>query len=178
MGNFQKFGQFTIVEQLKINWMWFLYPLFIEIQLVKEIIQWSNGPVVKWEENQMIFYVNNQKDHGQYPLKPKEIENYEKLFSLQFQMPNLWQNRISDAIRIVAAFAPIDHEHTRIYQQFIKIPVLKQLINQGSKVSNRYILHQDRRVALIQKPIKTELKMSENLIQGDAPIIEYRKRRA
>ena len=142
-----------------------------------------NGPVVKWNENLMTFYVNNIVDDGKVqPLKPNEIKNYEKLFSLQFQMPNLWQNVISADLRIVAIFVPIDEEHTQIYlrfyQKFMKVPVLKQLVNKMSNISNKYILHQDRRVVLAQIPKKTEFKMSENLIQGDAPIIEYRKRRA
>jgi len=68
--------------------------------------------------------------------------------------------------------------YLRFYQRNIKLPVLKQAFNRLSNISNRYILHQDRRVVLTQKPKKTELKMKENLIQGDAPIIEYRKRRA
>ena len=42
-----------------------------------------NGPVVKWKDNLMTFYVKNQKDHGQKPEKPNEIEDYEKLFHLQ-----------------------------------------------------------------------------------------------
>jgi hypothetical protein len=42
---------------------------------------------------------------------------------------------------------------------------------------NKIILHQDRKVVLKQLPIKAELKMVENLIQGDLPIIEFRKRR-
>ena len=142
-----------------------------------------NGPVVKWEDNLMTFYVNNVVDDGvSKPLKSEEIENYKDLFSLQFQMPNMWQNIISRDVRIVAIFAPIDEGHTRIYlrfyQKFIKIPVLKQIVNSLSNISNKYILHQDRRVVLTQIPIKTEFKMGENLIQGDAPIIEYRKRRA
>lgn len=142
-----------------------------------------NGPVVKWKENLMTFYVNNTMDDGKVqPLKPNEIKNYEKLFSLQFQMPNLWQNILSADLRIVAIFVPIDDEHTQIYlrfyQKFMKVPVLKQLVNKMSNISNKYILHQDRRVVLAQIPKKTEFKMNENLIQGDAPIIEYRKRRA
>jgi len=40
------------------------------------------------------------------------MENYKDYFSLQFQMPNMWQNRISRDIRIFAAFAPIDEENT------------------------------------------------------------------
>jgi hypothetical protein len=42
---------------------------------------------------------------------------------------------------------------------------------------NRVILHQDRRVVETQIPKKTMLKMNENLVQGDLPIIQYRKRR-
>ena len=142
-----------------------------------------NGPVVKWEDNLMTFYVNNTFDNGNViPKKPQEIENYQDLFRLQFQMPNIWQNIISENIRIVAVFAPIDQNNThiylRFYQKFMTIPVLKQMVNGLSRISNRYILHQDRRVVLTQIPKKSELKMGEHLIQGDAPIIEYRKRRA
>lgn len=141
-----------------------------------------NGPVVKWKDNLMTFYVKNEQDRGQKPEKPSEILEYENLFSLQFQMPNTWQNRISDQVRIVAAFVPIDEENThiylRFYQSFMKTPGLKQLINVSSKIMNKVILHQDRRVVLTQRPLKSELEMGENLIQGDLPIIEYRKRRA
>ncbi|MCB2355734.1 aromatic ring-hydroxylating oxygenase subunit alpha [Clostridium estertheticum] len=142
-----------------------------------------NGPVVKWEDNLMTFYVNNVVDNGKTkPLKPNEIKNYKKLFSLQLQMPNIWQNIISKDIRIVAIFAPIDENHThiylRFYQKFMKVPILKQIVNGMSTFSNKYILHQDRRIVLTQTPIKSELTMNENLIQGDMPIIEYRRRRA
>ena len=140
-----------------------------------------NGPVVKWKDNRMTFYVKNEEDSGQIPQKPDEIEEYESLFSLQLQMPNLWQNRISDQVRIVAAFVPIDEENTRIYlrfyQSFMKLPGLKQLVNSLSNISNKVIFHQDRRVVLTQLPKKSELMMGEKLIQGDLPIIEYRKKR-
>ena len=141
-----------------------------------------NGPVVEWEDNLMTFYVDNKVDDGKTkPLKPEEIKNYKSLFSLQFQIPNIWQNIIGEDIRIVAVFAPVDEGNTRIYirfyQKFMKIPILRELVNLASNFSSRHILHQDRRVVLRQLPIKTELKMEENLIQGDLPIIEYRKRR-
>lgn len=142
-----------------------------------------HGPVVVWDENQMTFYVYNVEDDGQTrPLKPQEIRDFQNLFSLQFQMPNLWQNRISDDIRIVAVFAPIDESHTRIYirfyQRFMRVPGLRELVNWLSNFSNRIILHQDRRVVVTQRPIRSELRMSEKLIQGDAPILAYRRRRA
>ncbi len=142
-----------------------------------------NGPVVEWDEQRMTFYVYNTVDDGKTrPLKPSEIKDYRDLFSLQFQMPNLWQNRISDDIRIVAVFAPVDDHHTRIYirfyQRFMRVPGLKQMVNWASRFGNRKILHQDRRVVITQTPDRSELRMDEKLIQGDAPIIEYRKRRA
>ena len=145
----------------------------------KELV---NGPVVKWQDNLMTFYVKNEKDEGQVPRKPEEIEDYEKLFSLQFQMPNTWQNIISDKVRVFAAFVPIDEENTQIYlrfyQKFAKVFGVKQMVNQLTSVTNKIILHQDRDVVIRQLPIKSELKMGENLIQGDLPIIEFRKRRS
>ncbi len=140
-----------------------------------------NGPVVTWQGNRMTFYVKNREDTGQPPQKPEEIADYQNLFSLQLQMPNLWQNRISDKIRIVAAFAPIDENNTciylRFYQSFARAPGFRHLVNFFSNFSNKTILHQDRAVVLTQRPIKSELVMGENLIQGDLPILEYRKRR-
>lgn len=142
-----------------------------------------NGPVVEWDGDLMTFYVDNSVDDGKtVPLKPHEIKNYKQLFSLQYHVPNLWQNRISSKVRIFAAFAPIDETHTKIYlrfyQKFIPVPIVGPVIVRISNIFNRIILHQDRRVVLTQLPRKSELAMGENLIQGDLPIIEFRKKRA
>jgi len=141
-----------------------------------------NGPVVKWEDNLMTFYVSNEVDDGKkVALEENEIKNYEELFRLKFQMPNIWQNCISEKVRIFAAFAPIDQENTKIYlrfyQRFMPMPIIGKWIAIISNQFNKVVLHQDRRVVLTQKPKKSELKMDEKLIPGDKPIIEYRKRR-
>lgn len=141
-----------------------------------------NGPVVKWDDNLMTFYVNNVLDDGKtVALKSSEIKDYEKLFSLQYQVPNLWQNMISDKVRVFAAFVPIDDEHTKIYlrfyQKFAPVPIIGEWIAGLSNIFNRIVLHQDRRVVLTQEPKKTELRMNENLIPGDLPIIEFRRKR-
>lgn len=140
-----------------------------------------NGPVVKWSGTRMTYYVLNEADRGQKPLKAAEIPDYEKLFSLQLQMPNIWQNRVSPKLRIMAAFAPVDEENTmiylRFYQSILGAPVLKEAMNGLGCIANRVILHQDRRVVLTQLPRRSELKMGENLVQGDAPIIEFRRMR-
>lgn len=139
-----------------------------------------NGPVVVREKELITFYVNNTKDDGKtVPLKPGEIKDYKNFFHLQFHYPNIWQNFISENIRALAAFVPVDEENTivyiRYYQSLVKIPLLKQLVNYIGQLSSLVILRQDKRVVLTQLPKKSGLKIGENLIVGDAPIIEYRK---
>ncbi|MFZ2097660.1 MAG: hypothetical protein WAV05_13590 [Anaerolineales bacterium] len=46
-----------------------------------------------------------------------------------------------------------------------------------SNLANIYIERQDRRVVVTQRPYRSELRMGEKLIPGDAPVIEYRRRR-
>lgn len=141
-----------------------------------------NGPVVKWQGDLMTFYVNNTLDDGQAKaLKTNEIENYEDLFSLQYLVPNTWQNRISDKVRVFAAFAPVDETHTKIYlrfyQSFLPLPIIGAWVAGMGNVFNKIVLHQDRRVVATQEPKKSDLMMKENLIPGDLPIIEFRKKR-
>ncbi|MDD3145295.1 MAG: aromatic ring-hydroxylating dioxygenase subunit alpha [Candidatus Gracilibacteria bacterium] len=141
-----------------------------------------NGPVVEREGELLIFYVNNILDDGKTkPLKPEEIKNYKKLFHLQFHYPNIWQNFISDKIRIFAAFVPVDEENSiiyiRYYQKVVTSPFLKQLVNYIGKVSSLIILRQDKRVVETQLPKKSSLKSDEHIIMGDKPIVEYRLHR-
>ena len=50
-------------------------------------------------------------------------------------------------------------------------------MNYTGKITSIIILRQDKRVVMTQIPKKSQLKMGEHLIIGDAPIIEYRKHR-
>lgn len=141
-----------------------------------------NGPVVVRENELLTFYVNNVEDDGKtVPRKPEEITDYKNYFYLRFHFPNIWQNYISDEMRVFAAFVPVDNENTiiylRNYQKFITIPVLKGIINYLSRLFNIIILRQDKRIVITQLPKKSTLRMNENLITGDRPIIEYRKHR-
>lgn len=140
-----------------------------------------NGPVTRWDDETLTFYVKNEPDHGQKPQTADEIEDWQELNSLQYRVPNLWQNRISDDLRVMAAFAPVDDEHTkiylRLYQRMVRAPVLRGLVCAAGNVANGVILHQDRRVVLTQRPKKTELQMGENLLRGDKPVLEFRSRR-
>jgi phenylpropionate dioxygenase-like ring-hydroxylating dioxygenase large terminal subunit len=141
-----------------------------------------NGPVVVRDNELITFYVKNTIDDGNtVPQKPDEIEDYEKLFHLQFHYPNIWQNFITDKIRAFAAFVPVDEENTiviiRYYQKMVMIPLLKQLINLIGIWTSIIILRQDKRVVQTQLPKKSMMKMDERLIMGDKPIVEYRKHR-
>ncbi|MHA2182098.1 MAG: aromatic ring-hydroxylating dioxygenase subunit alpha [Promethearchaeota archaeon] len=143
-----------------------------------------HGPLVESSENgnEFKFWVYNQKDDGKTkPLKPEEFTDEMKIFHLEFKFPHLWQNYLGEKVRIFIAFVPIDETHTkfymRFYQKFIRIPILKSIVNWFANKFNLIILHQDRRVVLTQQPIKSQLKMGEKLIQGDNPIVYYRRRR-
>ena len=143
-----------------------------------------DGPAVKWVDQDMFFvYVRNRIDDGSKALRPSEVPlDPEPGFKLEFIFPNLWQNHISDNLRIVVAFVPVDAEHSilylRSYQKFMTIPILAQVVNWLSMPLNLHILHQDRRVVETQTPQASALRMGEFLIPGDYPIVEYRRRRA
>ncbi|MBD3192297.1 MAG: Rieske 2Fe-2S domain-containing protein [Candidatus Heimdallarchaeota archaeon] len=140
-----------------------------------------DGPIVKWEDNELKTWVFIRKDDGSQPLKAGEIPEPKEPALLHFRFGNIWQNRLSDKFRIFAAFVPIDEENTviylRLYQKVWRLPITGQLITKFANLFNRKILRQDKRVVITQKPKKSSLRMEEKLIQGDKPIIEFRRKR-
>lgn len=143
-----------------------------------------DGPVVEWKGEKMLYtYVYNRVDDGTLPRRPSELSPKEaRSVHLEFIFPNLWQNYISESVRILAAFVPVDEAHTllylRFYQNFIRFPPLGRLFALLAMPSNIYIAHEDRRVVVTQQPRASGLKIGETLIQGDLPVIEYRRKRA
>jgi phenylpropionate dioxygenase-like ring-hydroxylating dioxygenase large terminal subunit len=143
-----------------------------------------DGPVVRWTgENSFQVFVFNRLDDGTTARRPEDLPlDPEPEFHLEFRLPNLWQNHISRQVRVVAAFAPVDDGHTRIYlrfyQSFLRGRLLGGLVTRLAMPYNRKILHQDRRVVLTQEPRKSELHGGEQLIQADLPITAFRSRRA
>jgi phenylpropionate dioxygenase-like ring-hydroxylating dioxygenase large terminal subunit len=141
-----------------------------------------NGPVtLRKDADHLVVHVYNDVDRGQKPLKPDEISPPYTSFHVELLFPNLWQNWISEKMRIVVAFVPVDETHTlmylRFYQKFIRLPLLAGLANILFMIFNRVILHQDRRVVQTQLPKASGLSIGENLIQGDGPVSAYRMRR-
>ena len=141
-----------------------------------------DGPLTEWlDDDRFRVYVFNRVDDGTAPLKPGEITKQERDFWLEFIFPNLWQNHISEDVRVVAAFVPVDEAHTllylRFYQKFLRLPLLGQAVSRLAMPFNRIVAHQDRRVVNTQQPKPSGLKIGEQLVQGDRPIVEYRRRR-
>jgi phenylpropionate dioxygenase-like ring-hydroxylating dioxygenase large terminal subunit len=140
-----------------------------------------NGPLVRIEDDLMDIWVFNQQDDGSPPVKAEDLQAPDRHPSLQFRFPNLWQNWISDDVRIVIAFVPVDDEngimYGRFYQGFMKVPGLRELVNQFGVWSSIMIANQDRRIVNNQFPKKTDLKMGEKIMQSDRAILAYRRRR-
>lgn len=141
-----------------------------------------DGPLVRLQDGTINVWVYNRKDDGTPPRRAEDLPEPQRPPFLIFNFPNLWQNRISEDVRITAAFVPVDESNSlvilRFYQRFMRAPLLRDFINWTGNIANRYILSQDRRVVLRQRPIKTELKkMGEKLLPGDRAILTYRQHR-
>jgi len=141
-----------------------------------------DGPIIKWTEKELQIWAFMRKDDGSKPRKPDELSvpNHEAL--LHFRFGNIWQNRLGESFRIFAAFVPVDEENSliylRLYQKVWRLPISGWIITRlANRIGNKKILRQDKRVVITQIPKKTSLKIGENLIQGDLPIIEFRRKR-
>jgi phenylpropionate dioxygenase-like ring-hydroxylating dioxygenase large terminal subunit len=138
-----------------------------------------NGPKVLFEDGALITSANNEVDAGQKPKPPAECVIKETY--LKFKFPNLWMNHISDRLKIVAYFAPVDEENTvlyiRFYNKLTGSPLVNSLIAQVGGVMNRVVERQDKRVVVTEKPKASSYRSDEKLLVGDGPIILYRRLR-
>lgn len=139
-----------------------------------------NGPKTVWlDDNTMQTSANNEVDTGQTPLSGKD--SIIKTTNLNFKFPNMWLNHVSDKIQILAFFIPVDDDNSIIALRFYTKLTGKKSIDKciawfGSR-ANKVVERQDKRIVITQLPKKTGLKMGENLVSADKPIIEYRSKR-
>jgi phenylpropionate dioxygenase-like ring-hydroxylating dioxygenase large terminal subunit len=142
-----------------------------------------NGPIARliknWPGDNLInLWVYNEVDSGQTPKRISEMPEPNRRPFLQFRFGNIWHNWISDDIRAVIAFAPIDDENTLMYIRYyhkVKTPILRQIFGWLGGLANFVIERQDRWVVITQRPHRPDLDIGEILIQGDNPVILYRK---
>jgi phenylpropionate dioxygenase-like ring-hydroxylating dioxygenase large terminal subunit len=140
-----------------------------------------DGPIVTLEDDLMNLWVYNRLDDGTPPRKGDELPAPSRHPFLQFRFPNLWQNWISDDMRILVGFVPVDDENSimygRYYQRAVRVPLLRLLFNLTGKWSSIYIANQDRRVVNNILPKKSDLRSGEKYMQGDRAIMIYRQHR-
>jgi phenylpropionate dioxygenase-like ring-hydroxylating dioxygenase large terminal subunit len=140
-----------------------------------------DGPVVKLNDDMIQMWVYNRKDDGSLPKKADELPETTRPPFLEFIFPNIWQNLISDGMRIVVAFVPIDEDngmfYLRQYQGFVRVPILRDAVNLLSLFLSKHIADQDKRVVSSQLPNRTSLRNGDKFVQGDRIILTYRRRR-
>ena len=141
-----------------------------------------NGPRVDENSHGFDVFLKNEPDKGQKPLKPAGMPEPDVLRQhLGFLFPNLWQNFLTPELRIFISFTPVDESGTilylRMYQNIVRIPLIRQLVDFIMMKYNMVILNQDKRVVIRQLPPRTSLRMDERLVMGDLPIVKYRQGR-
>ncbi len=139
-----------------------------------------HGPKTVVIEDTIITSADNEVDQGQKQRKPQECEINPDL-QLRFKYPNLWINIIAKKVKVFVYFAPVDDEqvilYLRFYHKVTPFKMINRLIAYFGKYANLVIERQDKRVVVTQRPKRTQLRMGEKLIQGDQPIVVYRKLR-
>jgi phenylpropionate dioxygenase-like ring-hydroxylating dioxygenase large terminal subunit len=139
-----------------------------------------HGPKTVVIEDTIITSADNEVDQGQRQRKPQECEINPDL-QLRFKYPNIWINIIAKKIKVFVYFAPIDDEQVILYLRFYNCITpfrsVNRLIGFFGKYANLIIERQDKRIVNTQRPKRTQLRMGEKLIQGDQPIVVYRKLR-
>ena len=138
-----------------------------------------NGPRVEIVEGGLITSANNEVDKGQTPLKASESPI--KSTYLHFLYPNIWMNHISEKIKVVIFFAPVDQENTilyiRFYTKITRVQPVDRIIAFFGKYANKIIERQDKRVVITQRPKASAYRMNEKLFPGDDPVIQYQRMR-
>lgn len=136
-----------------------------------------NGPKTELVDGGIITSANNDVDVGQKPVRAADCVI--KSTYLKFMYPNIWMNHISDKIKVVIYFAPVDDENTilyiRFYDNITGVRFIDRFIAALGKPANFIIERQDKRVVITQKPKASSFVSNEKLVAGDAPIIQYRK---
>lgn len=139
-----------------------------------------NGPKIVWtDENTLMTSADNEVDEGQTPRDA--ADSVIKSTNLNFKFPNMWLNHVSDKIQILAYFVPVDEEHAiislRFYNKITGNKVIDKAIAWLGSRANTVIERQDKRIVETQLPKASALKMRENLVAADRPIVEYRTKR-
>ena len=98
--------------------------------------------------------------------------------SLHFLFPGLWRLVITERLKNVIAFVPINDGLTRYYLRLYhrhRNPLVARPFEWLMAVSNRFILDQDRRVVVTQTPPVSLDATDDRLVGADRAIVQFRR---
>jgi phenylpropionate dioxygenase-like ring-hydroxylating dioxygenase large terminal subunit len=100
---------------------------------------------------------------------------------LEFKFPNIWMLKIKkDRFYQMLAFAPVNEHSTRLYvrayQGFVRLDLIKPLIDKVFNLQNTIILNQDKYAVVSQSPNSSLDASQENLYPSDRGIAWYRQK--
>jgi phenylpropionate dioxygenase-like ring-hydroxylating dioxygenase large terminal subunit len=97
----------------------------------------------------------------------------------ELRMGNLWKLNITEKMKQVIAFVPVDERRTmlylRTYHAFTALPVVRNIVAWILSPFNFYILKQDRDVVRTQTPHNVLWAHDERLMPSDRAIQAFRK---
>ena len=139
-----------------------------------------DGPYVEADDASIRVWTSNELDPGRASLSQAElaVRMQARPASLRLLLPGLWLLNISATFKNLIAFVPIN-EHTpryylRVYHK-VRNPLLAGPFEFLVGLSNRFILNQDRRVVVTQRPLRSDEALDDRLIGADRAIIQYRR---
>ena len=135
---------------------------FVHHNTIGRSFQMPENPTEICDEDKITIYLNN-KDKA----------------SMIYYFPNSWVLNISDKMKLMLFFSPIDKHNTqlylRTYRGFMNYPVIKILFDKIMAVSNRVILRQDQQVVASQGQLPSYLAKNDMLMRYDKAIRYFRE---
>ncbi|MCX7122542.1 MAG: aromatic ring-hydroxylating dioxygenase subunit alpha [Gammaproteobacteria bacterium] len=96
-----------------------------------------------------------------------------------FLFTNAWILNISQKMKLVLYFCPIDATQTQLYlysyRQFLSQPIIKKIVDPLINLSNRIILKQDQHVVASQGTLPSYLAEEDRLMRHDQAIRDFRQ---
>ncbi len=121
------------------------------------------------------------------PVDPKEncrqtniticLKNSDTI-ALEYFFPNVWMLYVSDRMKIVLFFTPIDQHTTqlylRTYRNFLKAPIINKVVDCIMNLSNTFILKQDEKIVASQGYLPSYYANTDLLMRHDKAIRYFR----
>lgn len=138
------------------------------------------GPYVEADATGIKVWVTNSRDTGQPARSQSELALLARSSEpgLSFLFPGVWLLNISPRVKNFLAFVPVTEHRTlyylRIYHRHSN-PLIARPFEWLMRISNRFILNQDRRVVVPQTPAQSADALDDRLIGADRAISQFRR---